>query len=53
MHVGAQKKKSEQTGCQQIQFTEMEQKVVEHKNSTEKLHSARDQKIRLHITQIL
>lgn len=44
-----QKKKSEQTGCQHSQFTELEQK----KNSTEKPQSARDKKIRLQITQFI
>jgi hypothetical protein len=47
------KKKSEQTGCQHIQFIELEQKEVEDKNSTKKPQSARDQKIRLQITQFL
>jgi len=33
MHIGAPKKI--RTGCQHIQFTELEQKEVEDKNSTE------------------
>jgi hypothetical protein len=53
MNKGSPKKKSEQTGCQHIQFTELEQKELEDKNSTEKPQRARDQKIRLQITQFL
>jgi hypothetical protein len=46
-------KKSEQTGYQQIQFTEMEQQEVEEKNSSEKPYSARNQKFRFQLTEIL